>query len=243
MSIYARSTIGTSRGQNQALRQAAGTFVAITDDDCTVPQDWLQSLETLFTRFPRVDVIYCSVKQGPHDPEKGFIPGITFEGTRVLHRLSDYWNHLGFGAGMAFRRSVLTRLAGFDESLGPGSRFGSGADVDMGIRALSINRGVMLTSQTHVVHHGFRFWTEFGPLMSRYYFGSGAFCVKPLRLGRLGILPHIVRRLAIDCLWLPTKPLFRLRRPRGYRRFLDFWQGFFAARQAPIDPQTLRYME
>ena len=237
-------TVGTSRGQNLAIARSRGQLIAITDDDCTVPVDWLRCLERLFIQHPTVALIYCDIVSGEHDASQGFVPAIAFDRELTLRKLGDYRRHLGIGAGMALRRDLLTDLGGFDESLGPGAQFRSGADQDLGIRALIKRRHVLLTNATSVTHHGFRTWDDGRELISRYFFGAGAFCVKPLKCGHFGILYHILYRVLIDLSRRPMAKIFRFqKRAKGFRRLFAFFQGFLAGSRARVDPVTLRYVE
>ena len=237
------ATIGTSRGQNLAIAKSRGAIIAITDDDCVVPERWLSTLERLFAEYPAVALIYCDVVPGAHDPTQGFVPAITFDSELLLRKLSDFRRHLGIGAGMALRRDLFEQLAGFDESLGPGGRFRSGADQDLGIRTLIKRRHVLLTNATSVTHDGFRTWAQGRTLISRYYFGAGAFCVKPLKTGHFGILHHILFRLLSDSFWQPLSMIFRLKKPQGFRRLFAFSKGFLAGSRVMVDSNTLKYLE
>ncbi len=60
-------TQGASRARNVGLLTANGELVAFTDDDCTVPPDWLELIDTLFRTHPEVAVLFCNVFAAPHN--------------------------------------------------------------------------------------------------------------------------------------------------------------------------------
>src|SRR5687767_6730609 len=63
---YTRSaTQGLSRARNIGFAQAQAEIVAMTDDDCRVPEDWLHRMECAFSSATRVDVLFGNVAAAP----------------------------------------------------------------------------------------------------------------------------------------------------------------------------------
>src|SRR4029077_4452897 len=48
------ATRGKSAGLNVGVKTARADLMAFTDDDCTVPPDWLDRVEALFTQYSDV---------------------------------------------------------------------------------------------------------------------------------------------------------------------------------------------
>ena len=72
---YVKSaTIGKGDALNAGLRETKGSAIAITDDDCTVPPNWLETFASIFATHPKVAVAFCGVEAGEHDRTAGFIP-------------------------------------------------------------------------------------------------------------------------------------------------------------------------
>jgi glycosyltransferase involved in cell wall biosynthesis len=134
---YIRSnTRGNGAARNEGADAACGEILAYTDDDCEVPADWLNGMIRPFHQDPRIGLVYCTVDVGPHDEKLGFIPGYQREGSETIRTMWQKARARGIGAGLAVRRSTLLDVGGFDELLGPGSRFHACVDGDLSVRAI-----------------------------------------------------------------------------------------------------------
>ena len=58
------ATIGKGNALNAGLRETKGSVIAITDDDCTVPPNWLEKFASIFATHPKVAVAFCGVEAG-----------------------------------------------------------------------------------------------------------------------------------------------------------------------------------
>ena len=143
------STVGAGRARNLAFSQAQGEFLLVTDDDCTVPVNWITSVTALFRAQPRVGLIFTSVVPGDHDSASGVIPNHAYGRDRLIRSVTGYARSIGMGAGMSIRRSVLSEAGLFDESLGPGSVLLSGEDHDYAIRTLAQGWWVCSKPRSH----------------------------------------------------------------------------------------------
>ena len=65
------STRGKTAALNIGLAAARADLLAFTDDDCTVPSDWLQRVEALFADHPEVAVIFRRAPPGRTRPDPG----------------------------------------------------------------------------------------------------------------------------------------------------------------------------
>jgi glycosyltransferase involved in cell wall biosynthesis len=237
---YVRSSArGKGAALNEGLRLAKGSVVVCTDDDCEAPPDWLHDMGRVMEAQPRAAIVFCNVTAQPHDRTLGYVPAYERTEDRRLRSLSDIRGGLGLGAGMALRRDAVLAFGGFDETFGPGSRFRSGDDWDISIRALLRGWQVYDTSSVAVVHYGFRTMAEGREHALRDWIAIGALCAKPLRAGHLSALSLAARLFFVEAVWPPFRDLVRLRRPSGLSRLTGFVQGFVGAIRTPVDRATL----
>jgi hypothetical protein len=112
------TSTGKARGVNKALRRARAEVIAFTDDDCTVPADWLQCHLATLAREPEVGIVFGRVDAAPHDPMEAWIP--TFQPRRYRRLRGRYTraNWSGMGANMVVRRAVIDRQADFMKAPG-----------------------------------------------------------------------------------------------------------------------------
>ncbi|MEI7646607.1 MAG: glycosyltransferase family A protein [Chloroflexales bacterium] len=234
---------GLGKARNLGLQLAQAEIVAFTDDDCRVPTNWLEVIESTFTCHPRVTVIFSNVEAGPHDTTAGFIPAYHCRRNKVIRNFWDKCRARGIGASMAVRRDDVLAMGGFDEMLGVGSVFPSCEDADIAIRALALGQWVYESAEVSVTHYGFRTWWEGKALAQRDWRGIGASYIKPLRAGHWGSLIIIFYEILVPCFLEPMKPMLRLRRPRGFGRMVAFFYGFIGGMQYPLDSQHITYQQ
>ncbi|HMI90348.1 MAG TPA: glycosyltransferase family A protein [Polyangiales bacterium] len=235
---------GTSRGRNLGAALTTAPIIAITDDDCIVPPDWLEHMVEPFERDPQVGVVFCNVDPVPVD-EVGITPSIQFHETRTLHTLDEGWQSAReqavLGAGMAVRRTAFDALRGFDELLGPGSVFPACEDNDLMWRALARDWAVHQTTETTVLHDGFRNMDELRGLVHRDCYGAGGAMAKYVRAGYLSVLPVIANGVYKLGVHGPVQDMLSRRFPRGFKRPYWLMQGMYEGLRIPIDATTLLY--
>ena len=144
---YLRSrTVGQNRAQNLAIAGLDAELVAITDDDCEVPPDWLARFERAFALDPRVAMVFGNVRAAAHDERAGFVPSYARTSPFLAKTPIDKWRVEGMGACMAIRRAAWEALGGFDEMLGPGAPYPAAGESDLVFRALRDAMRVSLES-------------------------------------------------------------------------------------------------
>jgi GT2 family glycosyltransferase len=167
---------GLSRARNRGLGTAEGDIVAFTDDDCYPAEDYV---EALLACFSVADVTFAGGRVMLHDPEDLAITIQERDEPLALAAGEFVKPGLIHGANMAFRRSALLRIDGFDERLGAGAPFKAGEDTDAILRCTAM--GYVGCYDPAIVvshHHGRRTAGEAEALKAAYAAGRGACMAK-----------------------------------------------------------------
>ena len=146
--VHLHSTPGLSRARNVGLQHVTGDVVAFPDDDCWYPKDLLERVKLFFEKRPQYDALTGR----PAGPD-----GKTAVGRFDLRpgEVTKYniWRR-STSITLFLRRSVISAVGEFDESLGAGSGtpWGAAEDIDYPLRALSYGFKIYY-DPTLVVHH------------------------------------------------------------------------------------------
>ena len=178
--IYAESR-GLSRARNEAIGLAQHPIVMFTDDDVLVTSGWLDGLlDPLAETGPRT-VVTGRVLPAAEEGGASFVPTLkggwapaSYSGRITVDPLVTF--------NMALYRSAYLEVGGFDEELGPGTRFPAGEDNEFAHRLLSAGFSIVYLPDAIVYHRAWRQAREYVPLRWRYGRGQGAFFAKHLRL-------------------------------------------------------------
>jgi GT2 family glycosyltransferase len=223
------ATPGKTRAMNLGLREARGTIVAFTDDDCVTGRGFPFELADVLASRPRAAVAFCTVAAAPHDPALGFVPAYRCVEGRTLRSPGDLARGRGLEGGMAVRKPLLLEMGGFDETLGPGAEMPAAEGPDVALRALLRGYEILETERASVVHHGFYSWERGRQVGKRDFEGIGAFCAKALRCGGWRCAGMVLGEVWANLVRPPLSNLVRLQHPRGMRRPIYFAQGFARA--------------
>ena len=172
---------GLDFARNAALRHASGELLAFLDDDVVVDRDWLQGLFAAWESCPDAGGFTGLVLPYKLDTEAqilfegrgGF--GRGFEPKRFHSASADNPLHpvgagiVGAGCNMAFDRSLLQSIGGFDEALDTGAPLPGGGDLDIFYRVLRSGR-TMAYEPRYAVYHEHR---ESIPQLRRQYWTWG----------------------------------------------------------------------
>ncbi|TVZ07110.1 glycosyltransferase [Trebonia kvetii] len=141
---------GLSRARNRGILEAAGDYVAFTDDDVRVDQWWLDGIMRGFQTSANVECVTGMIATA----EINNMVQLYFHiragwGTNCERRLFDLFEHsdasplypytvgrFGAGANFAVTRAVVKEIGGFDEALGAGAPSGGGEDLNMFMRVI-----------------------------------------------------------------------------------------------------------
>jgi len=136
--LIQQSNRGAAAARNRGIHEASGDVVALTDDDCLVPRDWLERLADGYARHPEVagvggrleppdEVLACRAV-ARHEL---FIARHVF-GAGDQEALGGFECPAGGTNNMSYRRDVLLDVGGFDEGFGP-CVWGEDADLKLRI--------------------------------------------------------------------------------------------------------------
>jgi glycosyltransferase involved in cell wall biosynthesis len=186
---------GASHARNAGTLATSAPVLVFTDDDCRPRPGWDRALATAFA-----------------DPTIGFATGRVLPGTGSGRAMSPMveeeattWTvaddvaEMGHGANMAFRRSALEAVHGFDEHLGAGVPLRGSEDKDAFLRVLRAGWRGQYVPESVVEHAAWR--GQRASLRNAYWYGlgSGARAVKTARVDGAKAGP-LVRGSARRCL-------------------------------------------
>jgi glycosyltransferase involved in cell wall biosynthesis len=172
VTVLAAPLPGLARARNVGVAAARAPVLCFTDDDCYPAADFLDQWAAVFDD-PAVG--YGGGRIDLHDPADYPIT-VRVSPEPVALRPGAYVDAgLIQGANMAFRRAVLSAAGGFDEGLGPGTRFNC-EDVDMAARAAAAGAaGGYFPGPRVRHHHGRRAGPAVDALRRSYTHGRGAY--------------------------------------------------------------------
>lgn len=233
---YVRTeTTGLSRGLNLGIELTDAELIAITGDDCEVPKEWIAQLVAAFELDSKIGIVFGNVLPGPHDRERGFVPGYVRGSDELVQSLRDRHRIGGTSACMGLKRSLWKALGGFDPQLGAGAPFHSAEDTDLSLRALANGFRIREAPTVHVIHHGFYRWDQHSSVVYRYWYGTGAAFGKQLKRGQWATV-MVLARLAFR--WASSKSrIAETFGPRPHRLLggVAFARGAVSGVLTPID--------
>lgn len=232
-------TVGLSTGLNLGIAESRNDLIAVIDDDCEAPAQWLRNLVQAFAVHQRIGLVFGNVSPGPHNQALGFVPAYVRKEPLLIHGLREKHRLEGMGACMGIARAVWQELNGFDEMLGPGAPFKAAGDIDFSIRTLLAGHLVYETPSVAVVHKGFRTWEQGRDLIHGYLYGLGAMHVKHFKCGNWSLLHYFCHLVGRWALKEPAIDFGHL--PSRWLRLAAFAQGFLAGISNSVDKTTGHY--
>jgi GT2 family glycosyltransferase len=188
LTVMRDSGRGLSRARNLAWRATRNEWVVYMDDDCLPEPDWAQRLGEAFAEHP--DVVFVSGEVLGRNPGPG-VEGLEYSVFRVdqPELLEGRWvwpQRLGFGVCHAVRRSMIEKVGGWDERLGPGAPdFPASDDMDFNFRVLRAGGIAYVTPRVRSHHDQWRSGGGTVTLFEGYMASWAGFAVKTMRSGDL----------------------------------------------------------
>lgn len=231
---------GVSKARNTGWRAAANDLVAFVDDDVRVTPGWAEALATALAAHP--DAAFVS---GRIDLPEG-------QGTLALTVKTEAYEQeydrtsggvLGHSANLGMHRAMLVGVGGFDEAMGPGSRWPAGEDPDLLDRVLATGAHGWYAPDAAAHHEHWRRARQYIRLQHSYGIGSGARMAKLARTDRARL-----RIVAADDVWrwglasIARELVKRdwLRAAGSLLRLLGMVRGFLSGLTVPVENNHFR---
>jgi glycosyltransferase involved in cell wall biosynthesis len=226
-------SVGSSAGRNIAIEHSQSELLAITDDDCQVPREWLENMVNAFDVDKNIGIVYGKVNPGEIGERSGFITSYIEENPFISKSIYDTHSLEGLSACMGLKKSLWKQLSGFDRMLGAGAPFNSCEETDMSIRALLKGFYVYYTP----------IWTEGQKLIEGYGFGNGALFAKHIKCGHFSMLYILLRQTfswAFSTPWVMSEADTEKHK---LGRMLSFLRGLQKGFSTPVDKTKGYFIE
>jgi GT2 family glycosyltransferase len=184
--------LGVSHARNTGIQAAHNDWLVFTDDDVLVAPDWFGALLRALVAEDQRAVVTGRVLAMHESHNKGFAPS-----TKEDEDPSVYQGRVGqdvlYTNNMALCKSAVAEIGDFDERLGPGTRFPSAEDSDLGFRLLEAGYRIVYVPGAVLYHRAWRTDQDFLALRRSYGIGRGAFYAKHMHWRDLYMLKHMLR--------------------------------------------------
>ena len=164
---------GKSFALNTGLREAAGSVLAFTDDDCIVDGTWIETIISLLGCDESLDGVGGRVEL--YDKRDRPV-SIRTDPQPHLCSITTLFSSI-IGCNMALDKRVFDAVGIFDPMFGPGNV--AGEDIDLVYRAQRSGLRIMYAPEMVVYHdHGRRTDADVQKIRREYIGGHGAFYAK-----------------------------------------------------------------
>jgi glycosyltransferase involved in cell wall biosynthesis len=158
--VYLRDHGGPAKARNYGVRNAIGSNVAFTDDDCFVPGDWLSRLKEGLEKWPKAAAVGGYLEAPAEILSEKVVARLESLETREVYKAGkeDYLGGFESPAGgtnnIVYRKAVFNKLNGFDENFPEPA----GEDADLKYRAVQMGFkfGYIPLKVTHLDPYSFK---------------------------------------------------------------------------------------
>jgi GT2 family glycosyltransferase len=185
---------GKSAALNLGIREARAPWLAFTDDDCRVADDWLEVIDQAAEALGPGYALTGRVVAGAPEGDTVTAPSLRESAREMTYRAPTFRDVL-FGNNMAIPAGLLRDTGCFDEALGPGTEAPAAEDNDLGYRLLRSGVPIRYLPSMTVTHRSWRRDAEQVTLYRGYGIGQGAFYGKHVRRGDLHMAARMARNL------------------------------------------------
>lgn len=201
---------GLAIARNIGLKAAFGSVIAFTDDDCTADSGWLSAIAREFVDNT-VTCVCGHVYPADHTdrPMAARVSTLNHQRRRVVAgRCNPFL--LGRGNNMAFRKSDLLKLGGFNEYIGVGSSVYAGEDLDILYRLMEVGGPIVHCPYAIVYHSQPDDWRNVLKKKRGYSLAAAATLVSRARNGDLCAAALMIGKVLYEFGYLLCGGLVRL---------------------------------
>jgi glycosyltransferase involved in cell wall biosynthesis len=142
-----RSSVrNANHARNLGLRHARGAIVTFPDDDCLYPADVLDRVDAAFAKDAALAVL-----TGPAASPDGGLGSGRWRAESGAIDLTNVWTSV-IEFNLFLTRATALALGGFDEGMGPGTRFGSAEGNDLVCRAMAAGLTARYDAALRIIH-------------------------------------------------------------------------------------------
>lgn len=156
-----------NHARNLGLRHARGEIVSFPDDDCLYPPGVLDQVDAAFAANPGLGVL-----TGPAASPAGGLGSGRWRAESGAIDLGNVWTSV-IEFNLFMPRATALALGGFDEGMGPGTRFGSAEGNDLVCRAIARGLEARYEPELRIVHPDKRLTEVAAARAERYGRGLG----------------------------------------------------------------------
>jgi len=225
---------GVSRARNLGWAQASHDAIGFVDDDIRVQPGWADAMATALAAHPDAGFVSGRIKL-PAD--QGTLALTVMDWPTPTEFTVRTRGMLGHSANLGMHRRRLAEIGGFDEAMGPGSRWGAGEDPDLLDRCLATGAHGWYTPDAVAEHEHWRRGREYIRLQHQYGIGSGARVAKLLRINRRRFLTVVIDdqwRWGVVTIVVELWKRDPIRAAGSVMRVLGMLRGFAGAILVPV---------
>lgn len=165
-------TQNKSKALNQAIIQASGDIIALTDDDCIVSSTWINQIRNSFIKHPEISCVTGNTYPYTNIPSRA-CPSTIATRTKLFTTPQKH-TAIGYGNNIAFRKAIFSSTGEFKTWLGPDAIGLACEDGEMILRLLTRGYMILHNEQMIVYHNKFLKHTDYNTQQCFYICGEMA---------------------------------------------------------------------